>query len=151
MRIMHKKICGVLLLLLMSCGASAQDIEIRDFKENIRDLRASLNPVSDLSGEFCALIRFSVSDTTFVIEPNMGFIKRTTGPGEILLYVPTMARKLTIKHEGLLPLRGYKIPVKLEPKRVYLFCEIIRISIWMTNLLSHQFPFVQFLLHGITI
>ena len=119
MRIMHKKICGVLLLLLMSCGASAQDIEIRDFKENIRDLRASLNPVSDLSGEFCALIRFSVSDTTFVIEPNMGFIKRTTGPGEILLYVPTMARKLTIKHEGLLPLRGYKIPVKLEPKRVY--------------------------------
>ena len=119
MRIMHKKICGVLLLLLMSCGASAQDIEIRDFKENIRDLRASLNPVADLSGEFCALIRFSVSDTTFVIEPNMGFIKRTTGPGEILLYVPTMTRRLTVKRDGLLPLRGYRIPVKLEPKRTY--------------------------------
>ena len=119
MRIIHKKICGVLLLLLMSCGASAQDIEIKDFKQNPTSLVASVNPEKDLAGEYCAVIRFSVRDTSFVIEPNMGLVKRITEPGEILIYVPTMTRRLTVKRDGLLPLRGYRIPVKLEPKRTY--------------------------------
>lgn len=119
MRAMYKKVRAILLLLLMSIGAWAQDIEIRDFKEDSNSLIARLNPEKDLAGDYCAVIRFSVRDTSFVIEPNMGIVKRITKPGEILLYVPTMTRRLTVRHEGMLPLRGYRIPVKLEPKRTY--------------------------------
>lgn len=109
----------VLLLLLLSSGAMAQDIEIRDFKTDPTNLKAANDNVKDLAGNDCALIRFSTRDTTFTIETNVGIVKRVTGPGEILVYVPTMAQRLTVKHDGLLPLRRYKIPMKLEPKRTY--------------------------------
>jgi len=39
----------------------------------------------------------------------------------------------------------------LKRKRMYFFGKVFHISIWMALLFSHQFPFVQFLLLGITI
>lgn len=106
------------LFLMVSMGIWAQDIEIRDFKKNITSLMGSVNPIYDNTGQACAVIRLSVRDTTFVVESNMGVKRRVSQLGEIVVYVPATTKRLTIRHEGLLPLR-YDIPVKLEPKKTY--------------------------------
>lgn len=113
-----RKMMWAACLLLISGSAKAQDIEIRDFKQNVTSLIGSMSPVYDNTGKGCAVIRFSVRDTTFVIGGNMGVMKRTTQLGEILLYVPSETKRLTVRHAGLLPLR-YEIPLKLEPKKTY--------------------------------
>ena len=72
----------------------------------------------DNTDQACAVIRFFVRDTTFVVEGNMGVVKRISQLGEIMLYVPAATKRLTVRHEGLLPLR-YELPSKLEPKKTY--------------------------------
>lgn len=113
------RIVGVAVLLLICSSTQAQDIEIREFRQNVTSLIGSVNPVYDNTGQACAVIRFSVRDTTFVVEGNLGVVKRMSQLGEILVYVPATTKRLTIRHEGLLPLRNYEIPVKLDPKKTY--------------------------------
>lgn len=117
-----KKTAYILLgLLLTSRPAAAQDIEIKSFEHNIMSLIGSTRPEKDNTGTACAVIRFAVRDTTFVIESNVGIVKRETTPtaDEIVIWVPTATKRLTIRHEGLFPLRDYVIPVRLEPKQTY--------------------------------
>lgn len=117
---MRKKlrIVGVTVLLLVCSSTQAQDIEIREFRQNVTSLIGSVNPVYDNTDQACAVIRFFVRDTTFVVEGNMGVMKRISQLGEIMVYVPAATKRLTVRHEGLLPLR-YELPSKLEPKKTY--------------------------------
>ncbi|MBR1400592.1 MAG: autotransporter outer membrane beta-barrel domain-containing protein [Prevotella sp.] len=114
------KTIALSMLLLWGTGiASAQDIEIKDFERNYTSLIASMNPVNDNAGEACAIIRFSVRDTSFVIEPNLGVVKRINKPGEILLYVPKGTKRITVRHKKMMPLRDYDIPETIESKTTY--------------------------------
>lgn len=114
------KTLAISMLLLWGTGiASAQDIEIKDFERNYTSLIASMNPVNDNAGEACAIIRFSVRDTSFIIEPNLGVVKRINNPGEILLYVPKGTKRITVRHKKVMPLRDYEIPETIEPKTTY--------------------------------
>ena len=117
MRTMQRIICA-LLLLLPSGSLLAQDIEIRDFKQNTTSLMGSVSPVYDNTGEACSVIKFLVRDTTFVVEGNLGIMKRSSQLGEIVIHVPATTKRLTIRHEDLMPLR-YELPMKLEPKKTY--------------------------------
>ena len=102
-----------------SLHVSAQDIEIKDFRRNYTSLKASMNAVYDNAGTACALIRFSVRDTSFIIESNMGVVKRINQPGEIQIYVPKGTKRITVRYKGMLPLRDYEIPEAIEPKVTY--------------------------------
>ena len=121
MRRYWAKVCATAVLLLPCLGATAQDIEIKSFEHNVTSLIGSMREVKDNTGAACAVLKFAVRDTLFVIEPNVGFVKREVSPtaDEIILWVPVMAKRLTIRREGALPLRGYKIPVTLKPKQTY--------------------------------
>ena len=97
----------------------AQDIQITKFERNYTSLIASMNPVYDNAGEACAVIRFFMRGSDFVIEPNLGVLKTETLPGEIRMWVPKGTKRITVRHPGMMPLTGYEIPVKIESKVTY--------------------------------
>jgi hypothetical protein len=116
------KIIGLGLLLMMMSGSMAaqeQDIVISNFRCVISDLIGSTRPVYDNTGEGCAVLVFNVRDTTFVIEGNLGVLKRESEVGTIRLWVPKGTKRLTVKHDGLFTLRGYQIPLAIESKMAY--------------------------------
>ena len=78
-----------------------------------------MNPVNDNAGEACAVVRFFVRDMGYVIEPNLGVLKSDTLAGEIRLWIPKGTKRITVKHEGMLPLTGYEIPLRIESKVTY--------------------------------
>lgn len=115
-----KKILILSVLMLISITPlRAQDIEVMTFERNVTSLIASMDPVYDISGEACAVIRFFVREDGFEIEPNLGVLKREDRTGEIRMWVPMGTKRLTIRHAGSMPLTGYEIPVVLEPKVTY--------------------------------
>lgn len=114
-----KKLIILLLLTAVTGQLMAQDIQITRFERNYTSLIASVKPVYDNTGEACAVIRFFVRGTDFVIEPNLGVLKKETLPGEIRLYVPKGTKRLTVRKQGLMPLNGYEIPIAIESKVTY--------------------------------
>lgn len=109
----------ILLTSILVLPAWGQDIEIKDFERSHTSLTARMNPVYDNAGEACALIRFSVRDTSFVIDANLGVVKRECKLGEIHLYVPQGTKRLTVRYRNMLPLKDYMIPVAIEQKVTY--------------------------------
>lgn len=115
-----KKLLSLLILMLMAVtGSEAQTIKVASFERNYTSLIASMNQVTDNTGEACAVIRFFASDTDFEIEPNLGVLKKEVLTGEIRLWVPKGTKRLTIRHQGVMPLIGYVIPVPIESKVTY--------------------------------
>lgn len=114
-----KKLIILLLLQAMVNNIAAQDIRVVKFERNYTSLIASMNPVYDNTGEACALLRFFVRNSDFTIEPNLGIVRRDQLPGEIRLWVPKGTKRLTVRHEGMLPLNGYEVPIAIESKVTY--------------------------------
>lgn len=98
---------------------NAQDIIVTQFERNYTSLIASMDAVYDNSGEACAVIRFFVRDEAYEIEANLGVLKKETRTGEIRLWVPTATKRITVRHQGAIPLNSYEIPATLEPKATY--------------------------------
>ena len=68
----------------------AQEFAVRRFRPLPNDITAFMNPVRDLNGEACALIKV-VGAADFTFSTPLGIIKRQQEVGEIWLYVPTAA------------------------------------------------------------
>lgn len=107
------------LMLLFVLSANAQDFQVTKFKENLFDLTAASAAVKDNNGDECALIRFTVQDSNFEFEPNLGVVRMIRKKGEIQLYVPQKTKMITIRHTVFGVLRDYRIPVDIEAKTVY--------------------------------
>ena len=116
-----KKIVS-LMALILTCSllANAQKkIQLTKFEKNVTSLIGSMNQVEDNTGEACAVLRVRMPDNIFEIEPNLGIVKKETKTGELLLWIPVGTKRLTVRHYGVMPLAGYEIPVRLEPKVTY--------------------------------
>ena len=116
---MMKRVFSIILLAFLVSVADAQDIQITKFERNVTSLIASMNPVYDNAGEVCAVVRFFVRDMGYVIEPNLGVLRSDTLAGEIRLWIPKGTKRITVRHEGMLPLTGYDIPLRIESKVTY--------------------------------
>lgn len=116
-----KKIVSLMVLILtFSLQANAQKkIQVTKFERNVTSLIGSMNQVEDNTGEACAVLRVRMPDDIFEIEPNLGIVKKETKTGELLLWIPVGTKRLTVRHYGVMPLAGYEIPVRLEPKVTY--------------------------------
>ena len=95
------------------------DIELSDFRLNPQNLTASIEPEYDRQGAACAVIRYTVNDENFEIDPNLGSIKTIRKPGEIIQYVPQGTKRLTVRNGSYMPLRDYYIPIEIESKATY--------------------------------
>ena len=116
-----KKIITILVLILaFILQADAQKkIKVTKFERNVTSLIGSMNQVLDNSGEPCAVLRVRMPDNGFEVEPNLGVLKSETKTGELLMWIPTGTKRLTVRHTGVMPLAGYEIPFRLMPKVTY--------------------------------
>lgn len=104
------------------CGAFAQNISVKSFKALPMDLTASSLEWKriDQSGYVAALIKVVTTETGFVFEGGtMGIVDTKQTPGEVWVWVPRAARKITIKHQKLGVLRDYYYPMEIEAERTY--------------------------------
>ena len=106
------------LVMPLKCLAQAKKIQITKF-EMSNSLIASMNQVKDNNEEVGAVIRFWYSGSGYIIEPNLGILKKETYPGETRLWVPRGTTRITIRHNEDKPLRNYIIPLRIESKTDY--------------------------------
>lgn len=123
---------GAVLLLfsLLAEGAVAQQFSVRTFRLLPNDITAYIDPVRDLNGEACALIKV-VGDPDFVFSSPLGIVQRRDDVGEIWIYVPRGSVLLTVKHPQWGVLRDYRFPTPLESRMTY---ELVM----ATPIVSHQ-------------
>ena len=80
-------------------------------------------PKKDQNGEVCALIRIVTNVKDLMFEPDaLGITARENKIGEIWLYVPRGARRISILHDQLGILRNYFYPDIIEKGTVTKWC-----------------------------
>lgn len=111
-----------LFLLLTPQSVAAQNkIQITSFQRMETDVTARITaPKKDQNGEVCALVRIVTTEKDFMFEPDaLGIVARENKPGEIWLYVPRGARRISIMHEKYGVLRNYFYPDIIDKAVTY--------------------------------
>jgi predicted Zn-dependent peptidase len=118
------KLKTILIYLLIGYGLAlhSQTISVKSFQALPMDLTASSleGKRIDQNGYVAALIKVVTTETGFVFEGGtLGIVDTKQTPGEVWVWVPRAARKITIKHPKLGVLRDYYYPVEIEAERTY--------------------------------
>lgn len=124
---MKTLIQAILLLCLMtfcattSLSAQQNKISVASFNRMETDITARVTaPKKDQNGEICALIRIVTNVKDLMFEPDaLGITARENKTGEIWIYVPRGARRISILHDQLGILRNYFYPDIIEKGTVY--------------------------------
>src|SRR6218665_1607532 len=98
-----------------------QHIAVKSFRVLENDLDARTNfPIKDQNGDVCAIIKAVTTETGFDWDGDqLGIVKTVPKTGEIWIYVPFGAKRITIKHALLGVLRNYAYPLHIEKATVY--------------------------------
>lgn len=111
------------LLFLCPSILSAQQskITVTSFNRMENDITARITaPKRDQNGEICALIRIVTNEKDLMFEPDaLGITARENKTGEVWVYVPRGARRISILHDKLGILRNYFYPDIIEKATVY--------------------------------
>ena len=96
-------------------------IEVASFNRMETDITARVTaPKRDQNGEVCALVRIVTTVKDLMFEPDaLGITARENKPGEIWLYVPRGARRISIMHDKYGVLRNYFYPDIIDKSTVY--------------------------------
>lgn len=96
-------------------------ISVASFQRMESDITARVTaPRRDQNGEVCALIRIVTNVKDLMFEPDaLGITARENKTGEIWLYVPRGARRISILHDQLGIMRNYFYPEIMEKATVY--------------------------------
>ena len=100
----------------------AQNMKVIDFKLLENDLTANHYGTSrtDQNGETAALIKIATPEKGFTFDGGtLGIVDTEQHTGEIWVYVPRRALKLTIKHQDYGVLRDYVYPIPIQGGRTY--------------------------------
>ena len=119
---MKFRLLFIVLFICLADKTFSQNISVRSFKLLDTDLTANTKGTSenDQNGETAALIKIVTTETGFSFDCGMlGIVKTKQTPGEVWLYLPRGAQKITIKHPQLGVLRNYYFPVAIEGARTY--------------------------------
>ena len=96
-------------------------IRVNSFQRMETDVTARItSPKRDQNGEVCALIRIVTTEKELMFEADaLGITARENKPGEIWIYVPRGARRISIMHNDYGVLRNYFYPDIIEKAVVY--------------------------------
>lgn len=111
-----------LLFILMATVGYAQNMKVVSFNELPNDLTANRHGTSrtDVNGETAALIKIVTPEKDFRFDGgSLGIVESVQKEGEIWLYVPPRAQRLTINHQDFGVLRNYTYPVPIEGAKTY--------------------------------
>lgn len=109
-------------LFFVATATKAQNkIQVTSFNRMETDVTARITaPQRDQNGEVCALIRIVTTEKDLMFEPDaLGIVSRENKPGEIWLYIPHGARRISIMHDKFGVLRNYFYPDIIEKATVY--------------------------------
>ncbi|MBQ8423910.1 MAG: SUMF1/EgtB/PvdO family nonheme iron enzyme [Coprobacter sp.] len=122
MRTLYRYLIPLCLLLVALPGA-AQELAVESFRLLENEISANIagpNRRIDQNGEVAALIKVQTTETGFVFEGGLlGIVDTKQDVGEIYVWVPRSAKRITIKHPQLGVLRNYAYPVPIESGRTY--------------------------------
>lgn len=122
---MRNGIRGILLaisFMLNYIAYSQNNIGVSNFRLLETDLTANTSGTTekDQNGEPAALIKVVTTQTGFTFDGGaLGIVKTKQTPGEVWVYIPRGAKKITIKHPQLGVLRDYFFPCSIESGRTY--------------------------------
>ena len=119
-----------LVLLLITVTVSSvysQQLSVKSFRALPNDMDARQNyKTLDQNGELCAIIKVVTSEKGFRFDiGSLGITKTEQQTGEIWLYVPHGARRVSVFHESLGVLRDYQFPEKIDEGVCY---ELVLVS-----------------------
>lgn len=120
--IQHKLLLlAILLCSFMPFTMAQSKIEVSSFQRMENDITARVTaPKRDQNGEICALIRIVTTTQDIMFEPDaLGITARENKTGEIWLYVPRGARRISIMHNQLGVLRNFFYPDIIDRATVY--------------------------------
>ena len=112
----------ILLLLLSTLGATAQNITVKSFKHLPNDNTATTAEGKriDQNGDVAALIKMVTDESGLNFEGGaLGIVDAKHLQGEVWVWVPRSARKITVKHPKLGVLRDYRYPVEIKAGQTY--------------------------------
>lgn len=117
---MNKTLLITLLFCSMVLPLRAQELTVQSFRLNATDLDARVNPVFDLNGEACALIKVAIVGENISFEGNISRTEKHK-QGEYYVYMPAGSRRLKIYASSKLPitLEFSEYGVKLESFLTY--------------------------------
>ena len=107
---------------LVALCLEAQNIKVMKFERLEKDMTANTHGTQklDQNGEKAALIKIQAPERGFTFNGgSLGIVASEEHDGEIWLYVPRRAKKLTIQHKDYGVLREYYYPVPVEGARTY--------------------------------
>ena len=122
---------------LVTITSEAQNkIQVTSFKRMETDVTARVTaPRRDQNGEVCALIRIVTTEKDLMFEPDaLGITARENKPGEIWLYVPRGARRVSIMHDKFGVLRNYFYPDIIEKATVYEMEVQVGDGVWQAHI-----------------
>jgi hypothetical protein len=110
-----------MLLVCLPATAQQSKLSVASFTRMETDITARITaPKRDQNGEICAIVRIVTPVKDFMFEPDaLGVVARENKTGEIWLYVPRGARRISILHDQLGILRNYFYPDIIERGTVY--------------------------------
>ena len=117
-----KRFVSILFILGISVIGYSQSISVATFRQLNSDLTANTAGTleKDQNGEVAALIKVVTTQTGFTFDGgSLGIVKTKQTPGEIWVYVPRGAKKITIKHPQLGVLRDYYYTTPIQSGRTY--------------------------------
>jgi hypothetical protein len=97
--------------------ALAQELTVKDFRQDPSDISAVRYEVKDLNGNPCALLKVGLVMTDVTFEGSI--VKQEFKDGEWWIYMVDKSWWLTVKTKRYLPLR-YEFPEPLQKKSTYL-------------------------------
>lgn len=119
---MYKRLIGAFVCAIATWQMAAQEMSVINFRLLETDLTANTRGTSEMdqNGETAALIKIVTLERGFNFDGgSLGIVGSKDKPGEIWLYVPRYAQKLTISHPNFGVLRNYAYPVTVEGGRTY--------------------------------
>ena len=109
-------------LFATSLPSFAQDLNVVSFRLLETDLTANTRGTQkmDQNGETAALIKIVTPEQGFLFDGgSLGIVSTEQKGGEIWLYVPRRAQRLTISHQTFGVLRDYIYPISIQGGRTY--------------------------------
>jgi PEGA domain len=122
MKIKLKILFLILAFYFATFEASSQTIAVKSFRKLETDQEARIvSPKTDQNGKKCAIIKVVTSQIGFVFDFGMigNAVATEQKTGEIWVWVPAGARKVTINHQQLGVLRNYPFDIDIEEASVY--------------------------------
>lgn len=103
---------------LLHSIVKGEEFSVASFQRLTTDISGFIDPVNDLNGDPCALLKIQ-APPEFVFSTPLGIVKRKDNVGEILLYIPAGSKRITFKHPQWGVLRDYVFPEKILSNATY--------------------------------